>query len=141
LNIFLSTPFSSRVGTNGTVESAYRRTIENLLADLREHGHQVYSALEYSEWKMGGTTPPVEEFKQDFDEIDAADKLIVLLEERVSAGVQLECGYAYARHKVIEMYQLGKAEWSNKTFAEVNGNDIISVQNIDDFADQAIQRN
>ena len=141
MNIFLSVPFSSRINTDGTVEASYQKLIEQLLLGLRERGHNVYCALEYAEWKMGGSTSPEEEFRQDFAEIDNTDKLIVLLEERVSAGVQLEEGYAYAKHRIIELYQIGKPAWSNMTFAKLNGHEIIAVQNVDDFVDQALRHN
>jgi nucleoside 2-deoxyribosyltransferase len=141
MNIFLAVPFSSRIDESGNVEATYRQTVEKLLAGLRQRGHDVYCALEYSEWKMGGNTPPDEEFKHDFEQIDLCDKLLVLMEERVSAGVQIECGYAYARGKAIEVYQIGTPEWSNRTFAQVNGHEIISVHDIDDFATKALGKN
>jgi hypothetical protein len=141
MNIFLSVPFSSRIDTDGTVEGAYQNSIKKLLLGLRERGHSVYCALEYAEWKMGGSTLPEEEFKHDFAEIDNTDKLIVLLEERVSAGVQLEEGYAYAKHKLIELYQIGKPAWSNMTFAKLNGREIVPVQHVEDFVDQALHHN
>ncbi len=90
---------------------------------------------------MGGFGAPHEEFKHDFEQIDACDKMIVLMEERVSAGVQIECGYAYARGKNIEVYQIGKPAWSNQTFAQVNGHEIILVQSVDDFVEKALARN
>ena len=141
MNIFLSVPFSSYVDTDGEVEAAYRQSIERLLTDLRAHGHSVYCALEYAEWKVGGLTLPEEELKHDFEEIDHADKIVALLEERISAGVQLEYGYAYAKRKVIEVYQIGKPAWSNMAFAKLNGHEIIPVQSIDDFVDQAASKN
>jgi nucleoside 2-deoxyribosyltransferase len=141
VNIFLSIPFSSRIDEDGNVEAAYGQSIKKLMAALQERGHTTYCALEYAEWKMGGSTSPEEEFRHDFEEIDNADKLIVLLEERVSAGVQLEEGYAYAKHKVIEVYQMGKPAWSNMTFAKLNGHEIIPVQSVDDFVEQVLSQN
>jgi len=137
MNIFLSVPFSSYVDGNGDVETTYRESIERLLTNLRAHDHSVYCALEYADWKVGGLTLPEEELKHDFEEIDRADKVVVLLEERISAGVQLEDGYAYAKRKVIEDYQIGKPTWSNLAFAKLNGHEIVPVQSIDDFVDQA----
>jgi hypothetical protein len=141
MNVFLSVPFSSRIAADGKVEASYRQSIEELLTGLRAHSHDVYCALEYSGWKMGGYGTPAEEFKHDFEQIDDCDKMIVLMEERISAGVQIECGYAYARGKAIEVYQIGKPQWSNQTFAQVNGHEIISVQGIDDFAAKALSKN
>lgn len=141
MRIFLAVPFSSRVDADGNVMGDYRKSIEKLLGGLRQRGHTVYCALEYTKWRMDGLSLPEEELGQDFTEIDAADKLIVVLEEQLSAGVQLESGYAYARQKVIEVYQIGKPAWSNIAFSRLNGNDIISVQSIDDFVGQVLERN
>jgi hypothetical protein len=141
LNIFLSVPFSSRIDADGIVEKTYRESIETLLAGLRKHGHTVYCALEYAAWQMGGLTDAEKELTRDFTEIDKTDKLLVLLEERISAGVQLECRYAYAKRKVIEVYQTGEPAWTNKTFAKVNGHDLVFVQTTDDFVAKALARN
>jgi len=118
MKIFLSVPFSSRVNLQGDAEALYRRSIETLLAELRKHNHEVYCALEHAQWKMGGLTPPDEELRHDFAEIDATDKVVVLLEATISAGVQLENGYAFARGKTIEAYQLDKPAWSNIAFPD-----------------------
>ncbi len=77
---------------------------------------------------------PEKELQHDFAEIDRADKVVVLLEERISAGIQLENGYAYAKGKDIQVYQVGKPAWSNQAFAKLNGHEIVSIEDIDDFA-------
>lgn len=140
MNIFLSVPFSSRIIHEG-VEPAYREQVEKLIAALREKGHSVFCALEYVRWTLGGLTDPEAEFKKDISEIDKADKIIVLLEERISAGIQLENGYAFAKKKLIETYQIGKPAWSNIAFARLNKHEIIVVEGIADFVNQAIKNN
>ena len=134
-------PFSSRALPDGSIEAAYRSSIERLIRGLEEKSHEVYCALVYAGWKLGGDTLPEDEFRHDFAEIDASDKLITLLEERVSAGVQLESGYAYAKGKKSEIYQIGKPVWSNNAFAKLNGNEIISVTDVTDFVEKALQNN
>lgn len=141
MKIFLSVPFTSQVDSDGNVNPAYRAAIEDLLKALRDYQHEVFCALEHTGWSMGGVTLPEEEFKKDLQEIDQADKLIILLEERVSAGVQLENGYAFAKGKVLDIYQIGQMAWSNMAFGRLSGNDIIPVKSVLDFVHQAKQRN
>ena len=141
MKIFLSTPFSSRVDSDGSVIPEFRQSIEQLLIDLRAVGHQVFSALEYTNWKIGENVAPDEEFRIDLREIDTSDKVICLLEERVSAGVQLELGYAYAKGKQLEIYQIGKSAWSNLAFSAAVGCGLEPVENIDDFVTKAIKNN
>jgi len=141
MKLFLCVPFSGHVTESGAVEEAYRQTIERLLNNLRQHGHDVYCALEYADWTMGGASTPEEELSHDFAEIDRCDKVVVLVEERVSAGVQLENGYAFAKSKEVAVYQIGKPAWTNIAFAKLNGHEIVQVTDIDDFARQALIQN
>lgn len=141
MKIFLCVPFSSRVDESGNVDSTYRHVIESLVAELRARGLDVYCALEYAAWKLGGLTSPEDELAQDLAEIDTADKVITLLEEQLSPGVQFESGYAFAKGKVVEAYQLGKAAWSNLAFAKLNGHEIVPVKDIDDFAEKVLTYN
>ncbi len=137
MKIFLSVPFSSRIDDDGNVKADYRAAIEDLIKTLRASKHEVFCALEHTGWSMGGLTLPEEEFKKDLQEIDRADKLVILLEERVSAGVQLENGYAFAKGKALEIYQIGQMAWSNMAFGRLSGNDIIPVKSVLDFVHQA----
>ena len=141
MKIFLSVPFSSRVDESGQVNAEYRHAIEDLLTNLRQQSHEVFCALEHTNWIMGGVALPEEELKKDLEEIDRSDKLIILLEERVSSGVQLENGYAFAKGKELEIYQIGKASWSNIAFGRLSGIGNIPVQSILDFVDQAKHHN
>jgi nucleoside 2-deoxyribosyltransferase len=135
MKLFLSVPFSSRCDTNGVVFKEYREPLERLLVALRAAGHEVFCAVEYTDWQLGGTTSPAEELQHDFEQIDWADVVIVLLEERVSSGIQLESGYAYAKGKPIDVYQIGKASWSNQAFGKLNGHEIYGVDSIEAFTD------
>jgi nucleoside 2-deoxyribosyltransferase len=139
MNIFLSVPFSSRIDESGLIEKSYRHSMEALIAGLRERGHEVYCALEYAQWKMGGMTAPEEELKHDFEEINKSDKLIVLLDKVVSAGVQLENGYAFAKGKAVVMYQIDSPAWSNIAFSRLNGHEIVLVKSDADFVGQVLK--
>jgi len=134
MKIFLSVPFTSRVDESGQVEASYRSIIEDLIKTLRSNEHEVFCALEHTGWKFGGMTSPEEEFQADLAEIDKTNQMIVLLEERISSGVQLESGYAFAKGKTVEMYQIGKPAWSNVGFSRLSGRGIIPVKDVADFA-------
>ena len=138
MKIFLSVPFSGYVDEAGVVEDAYRQSIERLIDGLRASEHTVYCALEYTEWTATGAISPEDEFRHDFEQVDLSEKVLVLLEEHISAGVQLECGYAYARGKRLQLYQIGKPAWSNIAFARLSGDGITTVQDVDDFVNNAL---
>jgi hypothetical protein len=137
MRIFLSVPFSSRVNESGKVMPDYRESIEDLLTVLRNNGHNVFCSLEHANWEMNELAVPEAEFAKDLAEIDACDKLIILLEEKISAGVQLENGYAFAKGRQLETYQIGRAAWSNMAFARMSGAGIIPVKSVLDFVHQA----
>ena len=132
MKLFLAIPFSSRIDKSGAVLPEYRASVESLLSALKNRGHTVYCALEYTDWKIRDVSPETE-FRNDLDEIDQSDKIIVLLEEAISAGVQLELGYAYARGKQLEIYQLGEPTWSNRAFSGVAQCTLHQVKNVDEF--------
>ena len=141
MNIFLSVPFTSRTEATGAVEASYRNKVEKLLQDLRNAGHEVFCAVEHAGWELGGVALPAEEFKKDLEEIENSDKIVVLLEERISAGIQLEIGYAYAKGKPVEFYQIGKATWSNIAFSQLANNVCYPIQSVDDFVVQVLKHN
>jgi nucleoside 2-deoxyribosyltransferase len=105
---------------------------------LRNAGHEIFCSLEFEGWQVSSNTDATYALETDFAEISKADRLLVLLEERTSSGVQLEMGYAHAKGKEIEMYQMGKTSWSNKTFGQLDGHTVIAVKNTSDFAERII---
>lgn len=137
MKFFLCVPFTSRVNDAGAVQSEYRTHLEELTNYIKSKGHQYYLALEYAGWIMGGHTDPEDELRHDFEQIDDSEIVIALLEERVSAGVQLENGYAYAKNKKVYIYQIGKPAWSNIAFATIAGHDIKTVADDSEFINQA----
>jgi hypothetical protein len=138
MKFFICVPFSSRVDDLGHVFPDYRRQIEQLTSHIRGLGHDYFVALEYAGWRMGGDHDPDEELRHDFSQIDTSDCVIALLEERVSAGVQLENGYAYARGKKVYVFQIGKPAWSNLAFSRIAGHDIEVVDNEHEFVMKAM---
>jgi Nucleoside 2-deoxyribosyltransferase len=139
MKIFLCVPFSSRVDAEGRVFNSYRKHIEALTTAIKELGHDYFVALEYTGWMMGGSTSPEDELKYDLSQIDESDVIIALLEERVSAGVQLENGYAFAKGKKVYVYQIGKPAWSNIAFSKIAGHAIVQVENESEFVESAAE--
>lgn len=141
MNIFLSVPFTSRALPDKTLDPDYERHMRAVIAALTDAGHTIFCALEHANWTFGGSTPPEEELKKDLDELGACEKMIVYLEERVSSGVQLELGYAYAKGKMIEIYQEGKATWSNAAFAKLSGNTSTPIAGLEEFVAKVVANN
>lgn len=141
MKIFLSVPFTSRALPDNTLDPDYEQQMRFVIRSLADAGHSVFCALEYTNWTFGGLTPPEEELQKDLQEIEVCDKMIVYLEERVSSGVQLELGYAYAKDKTIEVYQEGKASWSNAAFVKLSGNTATAITGLDDFVQKVIANN
>jgi nucleoside 2-deoxyribosyltransferase len=141
MKLFLSVPFSSKTDKAGNVNTDYRAYIQQVLEGLRGNGHTVFCALEHTGWHLSESMAPEEEFRQDLAEIDEADKLIVLLEEQVSPGVQIEIGYAYAKGKQLELYQVGEPKWSNISFSRLSGHELRRVRSLDEFVEYAISEN
>lgn len=137
MKFFLCIPFSSRVDEQGRVFANYRNLIQQLTEHISSQGHGYFVALEYANWVMGGDTSPEDELRHDFAQIDQSDVIIALLEERVSAGVQLENGYAYAHGKKVYAYQMGKPAWSNIAFAKIAGHEIEQVADEEEFVERA----
>ena len=133
MKLFLSVPFTSRVLPDGTVDPVYKQQLQQVIGMLRAAGHDVFCSLEHANWQLGGLTDPAEEFRTDLAQIDTADRLVVLLEERISAGIQIELGYSYAKGKELDVYQIGKPAWSNTSFLALANTPIKPVNDIESF--------
>ena len=141
MKLFLSLPIANCADSNGELSPDYRKNIETLMAGLRVSGHDVFCILESLCWKVNSTRSPGELFGAGLDGLDASDKMIVLLDSPVSSGVQIELGYAYAKGKIIEMYQIGEPGWSNMAFAELCKAQVHRVHDTADFVQSAIRNN
>lgn len=140
MNIFLAVPFSSRIDENGEVTAHYRSELEQLLARLRADGHTVFCALEYTGWRsVGDNSLPADELQHDFEQILKSDIMFALLEERISAGVEIELGYAYAHDKTIRMFQIGRPAWSNIAISQLTSHPIETVRSVTDFGTRVLE--
>ena len=101
---FYSCSFSGKAVPNtNDVEDSFRKLVEEDLQNLRAQGHEVNCAVEAEGWKLGVVTPG-EAVTRIVNEINASDMLVARLEREISAGVQWELGYAYAKN--IPVYLL-----------------------------------
>ena len=101
-NVFLATSFSHKVNPAGEVEAAFQAEVEVLLQGMRkEAGVKVFCAAEDENWHIFNTALPEVAVQNDLKVLDAADVLVVLLDQKISAGVQFEMGYAVAKGKQV----------------------------------------
>ena len=100
--IFLATSFSGQVNPHSReVVPEFRRAIEDILQALREEGGvEVFCAVEDEKWHTDNQLPEAG-VKKDLAKLDASDMLLALIDDKVSAGVQFEIGYAVAKDKQV----------------------------------------
>ncbi len=99
--VFLSTPVADKIDENGNVLPEYRLFIEAILDGLRKADIEVKAAVEYDGWRLDFDIPPEIAIKKDLEKVDASDELIALVNDKPSAGVQFEIGYAIAKSKRV----------------------------------------
>lgn len=141
MKLFLSLPITSRTLPDGTLDPTYQATIQNLIEQLRKQENTVFCVLERLQWKMSSIEPPEVQFGAGLDGLAPSDKMIVLLDQVVSPGVQIELGYAYAKNIPIEAYQIGKPTWSNMAFLRLANSSLHTVDTPEAFAAQALRNN
>ncbi|HJQ08863.1 MAG TPA: nucleoside 2-deoxyribosyltransferase [Candidatus Saccharimonadales bacterium] len=99
--VFLSTSFSGQVdAATGRVLPEFRVGVEKVLGALRKEV-EVFCAIEQEGWLLANDVPPEVGVQEDLAQIDASDVLLALVEEKPSAGVQFELGYAVAKGKRV----------------------------------------
>ena len=86
-NVFLAAPFTGRT------DQGFRDMVDQTRDALREAGYSVFSAHEREAWGAN-LWGPAEALQADLEELDRADLLIALVDDRISGGVQLEIGAA-----------------------------------------------
>jgi nucleoside 2-deoxyribosyltransferase len=116
MNIFVAASYSSQVNyETGEVFSAYKTSLENTLSSIEEFGYTVFCALRADNYQINNANP-AKAFSLDIERIKAADTLLAILDEKVSAGVQTEIGYALALNKTVILAHPQSVElaWFNK---------------------------
>ncbi len=119
LKIFICTSFSSKIDSSGAVLSEHRAAIESLLVLITKLGHTYFCAIEDEGWRITEGNPATE-FKRDLDHIKESDIMIALLEDSISAGVQLEIGYMLNEIEKVPSKKLVLAHPSNTELAWSN---------------------
>lgn len=139
MKIFLSVSFSSKVDDTGRINSAYRSDLEILIQKLEEEGQKVFCAPRLEGWKISDHDP-IHALKADLAEIDASDVYVAILNNTVSAGVQLETGYAIAREKRIVLASPTGAqpEWTNNALTGFDNVSSVNFEFYDQLADQIL---
>lgn len=106
MKIFVAASYSSHVDyATGEVFPEYKAWLEENLSQLESFGHNVFCALRADQYRINDENP-AQAFKLDMDNIDQADGLLALVNDKVSAGVQTELGVALAQRKPVVIARL-----------------------------------
>lgn len=115
MKVFLATSFSSKVDPTGTVLLEFRQKVEAIIARYEAAGREVLCAIKDNGWKMAPMDSATREFSKDMSNIKQCDEFVALIDETISAGVQMEIGYALGLNKRITLITEGKTQlnWTN----------------------------
>jgi len=114
--IFVGCSYSSKVNYDtGEVFPEFKDRLESQLETLEGMGYEVFNALRADNYKINDPDP-AEAFFLDIKELKKADVLLALVNEQVSAGLQVEIGYALAIEKEVIIAHEEEAElaWFNQ---------------------------
>lgn len=100
MKIFLSVSYSSQIDPIGNVLGDYRKQLEASISVIESSGHEVFCAPRNDAWKLNALSP-ADALTLDLQNIDESDILVAWLDTTISAGMQLELGYALAKNKRI----------------------------------------
>jgi hypothetical protein len=140
MKVFLSVSFSSKVDEQGVVDAAYRSDLETLIQKLQEAGHDVFCAPMLEGWKITDDDP-VHALQMDLKELRDSDLYVAMLGEEVSAGVQLETGYALALEKrmILASPAGTKLGWTNNAVTGFNNISSVNYEFYDELGEQILQ--
>lgn len=106
MKVFVATSYSSKVNYDtGEVFPEYKQWLENILTMLEQAGHEPFCALRADQYKINDEDP-AKAFFLDMEHIQASDVILVLLDDHVSAGVQVEIGVGVALKKNVILAHL-----------------------------------
>jgi hypothetical protein len=137
--LFISTSFSTKVDSSGKVTDEYRQFLQPILDATRQSGNEYFCAVEVANWTMTDVDPH-EEFKSDLEQINKSSTLLALVDNVVSAGVQIEIGYML---KLVELDTTKRLilahpanqplSWSNNAISKLPGVSVISFNSSEDI--------
>lgn len=140
MRLFLSVPFSSKVDSKGIIDKAFKSDIEILIQNLEEDGHKVYCAPAAEKWKISHDNP-VKVLSGDLDKIAKTDVYIAILDNEISAGVQISMGFALANQKRIVMASPTgvKLSWANNAVSGFQNVSSLNFSFYDELAEQILE--
>jgi hypothetical protein len=125
--VFICTSFSTKVDQSGNVTPKHRKNTEQIINHVRKAGYECFCALEDEGWKIT-TKDAAQEFQYDLEQLVSSDIMLVILDNDVSAGVQIEVGYmlrelSVSPHKrIVLAHPAGiKLSWSNAAISTLPG--------------------
>ena len=128
MKVFVAASYSSKVNyVSGEVYADYRQWMEAQLDAIEAEGHEVFNSLRKDSYKINNDDP-AGAFLTDFDELDRSDVLVAFVSDKVSAGVQVEIGYAIAKSMRVILVQMSGTQqsWSNAALDKANVVEIVS---------------
>lgn len=121
MKVFIATSFSSKVDySTGQIYPEFRQWLENnILKPIKESGLDYFCAIEKESWKINDEDP-AQAVTEDFNNLKSCDALLVILDEEVSPGLQIEIGIACERKMpIILAHQKDvKLKWSNQALID-----------------------
>lgn len=137
--LFISTSFSTKVDSSGNVTPGYRSFLQPILDAIREAGNEYFCTVEKANWAMTDGDP-YEDFKSALDQINQSSTLIAIVDDVVSAGVQIEIGYMLkllesgSGKRIILAHHSGQPlSWSNQAISKHPGVSVVSFKSSDDI--------
>lgn len=130
--VFICTSFSTKLDIHGNVSAEHKNVIQPILKAIQKAGYEYFCAVEDEGWKITSKDPTAE-FKRDLDKIADSDCMIALLEDAVSAGVQIEIGCMLGeitkdptKRLILAHPKTAPLAWSNNAISKLPG--VSSVQ-------------
>ncbi len=103
MKVFLATSFSTKLASDGTVLPEFRQKVEAIITRYKVAGREVYCAAQDEGWKIAQDANASFALKEDFVQIKLCDEFAALIDETISAGVQMQIGYALGIGKRITL--------------------------------------
>lgn len=126
MRIFVAMSFSSKVDpATGEVLAAPRAWLENILAQLKGAGYQVFCALRDDHYRINNIDPAAA-FRMDVETMQQSDVVLAFVDGQISAGVQFEIGYGLALGKKVVL-----AHDPNDKLAYINNSGVLAGALVD----------
>ncbi len=117
MKVFLATSYTTNIDAVGNVHPAFRDKVEAIIKRYEVAGREVECDAKEAHWRITPDIDPARAIQLDLEHIKQCDELAALIDQTVSAGVQLEIGFALALRKRITLItEKGvPLNWTNQT--------------------------